>query len=377
MPALAAELMRWFREGCRRDIDGVADLLNEWKPISSARPHLDDRYNRARVHDMAIVTERFVTPIFSHDTGGQTLHHNSLHSGVEFTISLQPYSHSPDGNFDEIIKFAAPGVRALLIDNRMFFSEVTRTLASHVLIVDVRESRTDEEPIFSRFDAAFNIQESALSAIRLTSSAGVWSERTFQFRDPSTLAGGMSYSKPYGSVFRHMGSPSILVPAEFTRCIIVVDALRARFASANGTVFHNIFLLAWNYHRLAITFENPSHGFLILMIAFEAMFSRDDAESISKAGQRIGRLLAPTQKQCVAIGKTFTDIFRVLRNDIAHGDPNLSRASVLKQLPVLYQYVGKAIAELVLLPPIDPAKDYYAEIERIAHTRYLSLPKKQ
>ena len=49
--------------------------------------------------------------------------------------------------------------------------------------------------------------------------------------------------------------------------------------------------LAMEYHRLSFTLERVEHAFLILMVAFEAMFKKEGRSNASRAAQRIGRLL--------------------------------------------------------------------------------------
>src|SRR5256885_1361352 len=126
---------------------------------------------------MTIVTRRAVTPLFAHDTGGAILQHHGTHRDVEFTVTLQPDLHAPD-DFNEITRYASPGVRRMLVEHRMVFSERMGGLASHMLIVDVWYDDGGNEAPF-RFDEALQVEEAAISSIRLASSAGVWSERTF------------------------------------------------------------------------------------------------------------------------------------------------------------------------------------------------------
>jgi len=138
--------------------------------------------------------------------------------------------------------------------------------------------------------------------------------------------------------------------------------------------------LAMEYHRLAFTLERVDHAFLILMVAFEAMFKKKDEDNASRAAQRIGRLLGATKSKCMSIQKDFFDNrgdwFSKIRNDIAHGDTSLSLATVASKYPSLYRHVSTAIITLLNLPSgsIDDTKDYYDEISRLTEARFIGLP---
>ena len=47
------------------------------------------------------------------------------------------------------------------------------------------------------------------------------------------------------------------------------------------------------YHRLAFTLERVEHAFLILMVAFEAMFKKKDEDNASRAARESGGCWGP------------------------------------------------------------------------------------
>jgi hypothetical protein len=174
-----------------------------------------------------------------------------------------------------------------------------------------------------------------------------------------------------------LGRVSVLQAAAFDACRNTIDVLM-RKTWGNAT-FDKVLLLAMEYHRLSFTLERVEHAFLILMVAYEAMFKKEN-ENAGKPAQRIGRLLgATTKKDCKAIQREFNDdpdSFSKIRNRIAHGDPNLNLATVESKYPSLYRHVTAAIVTLLNLPSgsLDDTKDYYDEIGRLTESRFLGLP---
>ena len=172
----------------------------------------------------------------------------------------------------------------------------------------------------------------------------------------------------------------MLRSADFDACRSTIDVLMRKTWNENAT-FDRVLRLAMEYHRLSFTLERVEHAFLILMVAYEAMFKKDGTENASKSAQRIGWLLgAATKKDCKTIQKEFNDdpnSFSKIRNQIAHGDPSLDLATVASKYPSLYRNVTTAIVKLLDLPTasLDDSKDYYDELSRYTKDRFDHLPR--
>jgi hypothetical protein len=170
----------------------------------------------------------------------------------------------------------------------------------------------------------------------------------------------------------------MLRSTDFDACRSTIDTLLSK--TWNDNTSDKVLRLAMEYHRLAFTLERVEHAFLILMVAFEAMFKKEAEDNASKAAQRIGRLLGATKRECQAIQKAFNDdpadSFCKIRNRIAHGDPTLNLATVASKYPSLCRHLTAAIVTLLNLPSgtLDPTKDYYDEISRLTESRFFSLP---
>ena len=92
----------------------------------------------------------------------------------------------------------------------------------------------------------------------------------------------------------------------------------------------------------------------------------------------VGRTL--TKKECQGIQRAFcddpTNAYCKIRNQIAHGDPNLKISDVQVHYAGLHGHVKQAIIELLALSAgtVDDTKNYYDEISRLVDGRFHGLP---
>jgi len=316
---------------------------------------------------------RTVTPVFEcRIEGADHFTHSGQHKGVDFTIELRSF------NFAEITKYADAAVQQRLRTQPGFhYSDHFFAQVSYVLLADVTHPPGSVPAQQKNTKESLHIHVAALQALRLHSSAGLPHNDQFQFSDGH----GMLIMEPQSRQRRTslLATPSIFRSTDFAACRTTIDTLRNKVWGT--TTLDSVLSLATEYHRLSFTLERVEHAFLILMVAFEAMFKRDHKENACKAAQRIGRLLgATTKNDCMAIQKEFNDdpdSFSKVRNQIAHGDPNLNLTSVTSKYPRLYFHVTQAIVKLLSLPSgtIDDTKDYYDEINSLAENRFHSLSK--
>ena len=70
------------------------------------------------------------------------------------------------------------------------------------------------------------------------------------------------------------------------------------------------------------------------------------------------------------------DVLCKIRNQIAHGNPSLSNATVETKYPILYKHVTYAIIALLNLPlgVFHDTKDYYDELSFYVDNRFKNLP---
>jgi hypothetical protein len=218
-----------------------------------------------------------------------------------------------------------------------------------------------------------------IDALRLHSSGGLPCHKTYQYVSPSNQGLGVHAPKSPQAIFSHLGDLSVLRFEDLDAVRATADVLMRKVWN-DKTTFDKVLWLAMEYHRLVFTLERIEHAFLILMVAFEALFKKEDEDNASKAAQRIGRLLGASKSACQAIQREVfddpVDSFCKLRNRIAHGDPTLDLMIVKHTYPMLHRHLTAAIVSLLNLPgaTIDKTKDYYDEVGRYAEARFMSLP---
>jgi hypothetical protein len=327
------------------------------------------------------VVFRMLTPVFKYAIEGATCFmHSGNYRSARFEIKLRPYTHNPT-DWAEVTEYADDGIRDLLIQRRFHVPEALFGVARHVLLNDALHRTGSIMEDGGNMLECLEIQDAVVSGLRLHSSAGLHCHESYSFRYPPTQHSGLIIHSPKTrqAMFSHLGTPSVLRVTDFDACRSTIDKLLSKTWNEKITS-DKVLRLAMEYQRLSFTLERVEHAFLILMVAFEAMFKKDGTESASKPAQRIGRLLgAATKKDCNAIQKEFNDdpdSFSKIRNQIAHGDPTLDLATVANKYPCLYRYITAAIVTLLNLPAgsLDDTKDYYDEISCLTASRFVNLP---
>jgi hypothetical protein len=320
-----------------------------------------------------------LTPVFKYAIDGATCFtHSGSYRGVRFDLELRPYAPNPTA-WAEVTNYADDGIRDMLRKRAIHVSDHFIGSAEHFLLTDVIHSAGS---VVNVSWECLTVHHAVVDALRLYSSAGLPCHETYHFRSPHPLDWGLRIHTPNTrqSRFAHLSEPSMLRSADFDACRSTIDSLLRKTWNEN-TTSDKVLRLAMEYHRLAFTLERAEHAFLILMVAYEAMFKKDHTENASQAAQRIGRLLgSATQQDCAAIQKEFNDdpdSFSKMRNAIAHGDPGLNLATVASKYPSLYRHVTAAIVKLLNLPSsaLDSTTDYYDALGRYTKARYDGLPR--
>jgi hypothetical protein len=321
-----------------------------------------------------------LTPVFMYEIQGATCFDHAGHfKNVKFEIMLRPYNHRLE--FEAITQTADPSSRELLRQREIHKSDhYWHGPEPYILITDVTHpAGSIQDNLEGRTDECWTIEDAVAEALRLHSTRGLPSHGTYTFRCPSTESGlKIRFPNVYQCRYSYLGAMSNLKGVDFDACRSTIDVLLK--GRDEKTTFGKVLGLALDYHRHSFTLEKPEHIFLILMVAFEAMFKKKDEDNASRAAKRIGRLLGATKAECMSIHKEFFDNngdwFCKIRNDIAHGDTSLSMETVAGKYPSLYRHVTAAIVKLLNLPPgsLDTTKDYYDEISRLTEARFFRLP---
>jgi hypothetical protein len=340
------------------------------------QPQPPDPSSEAPLPDVVF---RMLTPVFSYAIDGATCFtHSDTLRGARFEIELRPYAPNPT-HWEEVTKYADAGARDMLRQRAIHISEFFG-VAEHFLLIDVSYPAGSVSAVNGGTGECLAIKDAVIDALRLHSSAGLPCHETYKFRSPPPLHSGLGIYTPNTrqALFPHLGNTSVLRSVDFDRCRSTIETLLSKVW--NNTTFDKVLRLAMEYHRLAFTLERVEHAFLILMVAFEAMFKKKDEDNTTRAAQRIGRLLGATKAECMSIQKDFYDNqgnwFGKIRNEIAHGDTSLSITTVASKYPSLYRHVTAGIVKLLNLPcgSLDSTKDYYDEISKHNDARFSGLP---
>jgi hypothetical protein len=139
-----------------------------------------------------------------------------------------------------------------------------------------------------------------------------------------------------------------------------------------------IVTLAMEYYYLSSTMTETRTIFLHLMIAFEALFKREDEDSASAASARLARLLAESKSQYNEIRRFMWHTKEEpgccqLRNEIVHGHSSSLKSETYWKLRGLLRTAILRVMLLVLTGEIGE-NSYYESISHFVNHRFDKLP---
>lgn len=318
------------------------------------------------------VTFRSVTPIFRFEMeDGQEFHHAGELNNATFQITVKKFLPGPDG-FSELTEYADENQKKALTSIHMS-PEPLFPPADYFVVVDVTHSPQAGLETHGNTRESVVVNQAILDSLRFNSSLGIDRFNTYHWKEPHNLGAGTSLSLFRPTLFSPLGKgPSILLASVFEECRTVADNLLKGWDDTVG--FDRVLQMAMSYHEVTSTFREPKHGFLLLMIIFEALF-KDQSEKTPIAVKRLSKLLASSKTESKLITKLFSQgesSYTKIRDAIAHGDVSLDSADVKKAYPDLYKYVTSSITQLLLVENgvFNPKKDYYREMDRISKERF-------
>ena len=318
------------------------------------------------------VTFRSVTPLFRFEMeDGQVFHYSGVINGATFEVTLKKIPPGLEG-FTELMRYADEGVKTSLTSIHMA-PEGLFPAAEYFVVVDLTYSPATGLEKHGGTPESALINRVILESLRVNASKGIDRFNTYHWREPQNIGHGISSPLLRPSLFSLLGSGSSVLPAsKFEKCRAVADNLMVGWDDTIG--FDRVLQMAMSYHEVACTFLEPKHGFLLLMIIFEAMF-KGRAETTQIAIRRLSRLLASDVNERKLIASRFgtgKSSYTKIRDSIAHGDVSLESEAVKQSYPKLYNYVTAAITQLLLMRNgvFDPKHDFYEEMSRVSEDRY-------
>lgn len=232
-----------------------------------------------------------------------------------------------------------------------------------------------------------NIINALLDSFRLHTTNGILYDSTLRVNFNDDVVETQLYSRlPKQDSGRTLAVESYLLTNEFDNCKKSFEILIRKKYKRNKT-FNNILKIALNYHRIIFQLWCSPTQFLLLMIIFEALFKKGGDSKISDPAEILAKLIEKDKTKQRKIITNFynkkrkkkkngkntkdTSSFRGIRNIIAHGDPALSDKRVMARYRLLYEYIRKAIIEVLHISDeeIGAKDDYYDKIKVIATKR--------
>jgi len=143
---------------------------------------------------------------------------------------------------------------------------------------------------------------------------------------------------------------------------------------------YRIISLSCGYYSLTSTQTEYSVIFMFLMIAFEALFKKSDAESIGQAKKAFGKLVADTKKEYSVLSAFMSENPNepgccFYRNAIVHGNEGFNKAmdGVFWQLKGYTRVALHRVLELYDSGKLDK-HNYYESLYTIVNERFNELP---
>ncbi len=345
---------------------------------------------------------RYLTPIFN-QSHFLDFEHTGHYKDATFSIRLKGYGGDPSPNIlpendlNELFKYGSDGTIKNLWQmhrSKRFFPPI----ANVMLVVDVIQPLIDDREVASNTRESSIVFESIVSALRLHASKGLAYDNSYIFRSPpvpstpldelpevirvmakesSGCGSFRPHTIPVLSSRSRLGSGlSVLHTDQYDDCRKTFHKLLEKEWNDTNT-FDKVLQLALEYHRTSFTLENNDHAFLVLMVAFEALFKKESERNAGRAAARIAKLLASVKSDKGQIKQDFfdhtTDAFSKIRNEIAHGNPNLDYTMVKEKYSELYNYITKAIINLLNLQTGTIGLDYYNDLNSYVENRFSFL----
>lgn len=321
------------------------------------------------------ITFRSVTPLFNFqmDDGQEFRYHGDV-NGASFEVTLKKYPAGPE-SFAELVKYADVKRQKSLEQIHLSPNGLIKP-ADYFLVADVTHPAKGLE-VHANTKESVEVAQAVLDSLRLNTTKGIIRFKTYLWRSvPDTFHGSSSPSVTQSPFSNHLGlGPSVLQPSAYERCRETAAVLMQPWDDT--ITLERVLQMAMSYHDVTFTFLEPKHSFLLLMIIFEALFKGPE-EDTPIAVSRLSQLLAQDRTERRLIDRRFRNgasSYTKIRDSIAHGDVSLESAAVKECYPGLYNYVTKAITQLLLMRNgvFDPNQDYYDEISRISKGRFANL----
>lgn len=346
---------------------------------------------------------RYITPIFNFNHFID-FEYDGIYKDASFSIKLQGYgdigctsSILPENDLSELFKYGTEGTMSNLY-NMNYSAKFFPPYTSVLLVIDVVQPLLDNRSVSINTKESEKIFRSIVLALQLHATHGLAYEYTYIFRSPKIASNttedelpefikelakkspGCAVSRPNAipMSFSPLGSGTSIVKEEqFSSCINTFLYLVEKEWDTDCT-FDNVLQLAIDCHTTSFTLARTRHAFLMIMVAFEALFKKKEERKTVPASERIAKALSKVKIDFDLIKDSFSsgnqnNDFSKIRNDIAHGYPNAMHADLQDEYNKLFRYVSDAIIFVISENHHYSCNNYYDALDTYLNQRFNEL----
>jgi hypothetical protein len=339
---------------------------------------------------------RIIIPLFHFTTNGNTFVCTGQYLGIKYKVSVCEYQlegYLPnttisEHGYSELMKYASKDSKQKLRNIHHRNKQPSFSPAKCFLVLDYYQEVGDsnnENHIYCDTPELSKFRELCLQALRLHATKGAIYYNIYIF---NTNRADQSYSSQLAWVsdkFPPLLDSIPLKASEFT--ITEFDSCRKSLqillsdSWIKETQYRRVLKLAMSYHWYSLRVEQWEHAYMMLAIAFEAMF-KTPSEDATKALWRFRCILSKSKnehsKLNVLLNEGTSLSYSKIRNAIAHGDVTYDYSVIGEPFKIFYEHVRRSIITLLHLDDstVTESTDYYDKLNSYLKDRFAKLPTK-
>ena len=337
---------------------------------------------------------RVIIPLFHFTTNGDTFVCTGDYLSCKYEINIREYQLEgisadamlPEHSYSELMEYASEDSKQRLKDihkhQRHHF-----TPTKCFLVLDYYQEVGDpNDPTYLYCDTPElgKLREHSLQALRLHATRGAIHYDIYIFNTNRADQRHSSVSSWVSDKFPTLldsipFQPSEFTAAEFDSCRRSLQLLLSH-SWYKDTQYRRVLKLAISYHWYSLRVERWEHGYMMLAIAFEAMFKADSKEPVNRAIRRLCCILSKSKTEYSQLAASLNDRsitgYSKIRNAIAHGDAAYDYNTIGDAFKMFYPYVRKSIIALLQVSDdtIPESTDYYDSLNSYLEDKFARLP---
>jgi len=294
-----------------------------------------------------------------------------IHKGENYTVRLLSSSNLEEAK--QTIFDLWPNLEGVPEDLMRYASIMGQ--CRYYIVIDNVVLETKEALIKSNTHASVELRTTVKNVLSLFWGAlGPFEEYTWQLRKPLFVSSKSSSIVSMNGFLCTRSSQLISYDDKFE------DTFFAMLENSwKGSTFGNIMETSLDMISGSLRTLTPSQSFVLLTIAFETLFTRDENDWAG-ASRRLARI-AGNSKQEVTATRNFLndgrDSVRQIRNDLVHGVIGVDSKKIKEFRVRFATLIAQSIIFLVNhFASTRAYDDYHNELEKISEARFGELPNK-